>query len=154
MAGLAAFIIPIGTLVAGEGLAALVLERHDNADFREQRWQEVEFTVTYRAIFVRYLQRGLPDRDAKIKAFAEVKGYLGTGTPSAVRSLSAGTGQTGQGADGQANTVKNQVRAYLVANPDVEAQTVRDVVSALQVAGIKAGRTTVSEVLKERKQGS
>jgi hypothetical protein len=45
MAGLSAFIIPIGALVAGDGLAALALERRTGNDFREQRWQEVEFTV-------------------------------------------------------------------------------------------------------------
>jgi hypothetical protein len=45
MAGLAAFIIPIGALVAGEGLAALALERRFGYDFREARWREVQFTV-------------------------------------------------------------------------------------------------------------
>src|SRR5260221_7322728 len=74
MAGLAAFIIPIGALVAGEGLAALALERHGGADFRESRWREGEFTLIYRAVFVRYLQSGLPDREAKNRALSEVKG--------------------------------------------------------------------------------
>src|SRR5215470_17003423 len=79
MAILAAFIIPIGALVAGEGLAALALERRVGTNYSERSWQEVEFTVTYRAVFVRYLQQGLPDREARQKALSEVKGYLGTG---------------------------------------------------------------------------
>jgi hypothetical protein len=96
MAALAAFIIPIGALVAGEGLAALALERRSASDYKEDRWQEVEFTVIYRAVFVRYLQQGLPERDARQRAFSEVKGYLGRGSSSTVRLLSAGSGQSGQ----------------------------------------------------------
>ncbi len=91
MAGLSAFIIPIGTLVAGDGLAALALEQRTGNDYREQRWQEVEFTVIYRAMFVRYMQQGLQERDARQRAFTEVKGYLGRGNPSGVRLLSTRT---------------------------------------------------------------
>src|SRR5512147_2343735 len=68
MAVLSAFIIPIGTLVAGEGLALLALEQQTGTNYREQRWQEAEFTVIYRAIFVRYMQQGLPERDARQRA--------------------------------------------------------------------------------------
>src|SRR5689334_5014462 len=63
MAVLSAFIIPIGALVAGDGLAALALERRVGSGFREERWQEVEYTVIYRAVFVRYLQQGIAERD-------------------------------------------------------------------------------------------
>src|SRR5579859_5677623 len=104
MALLAAFIIPIGALVAGEGLAALALERRGGNDFREERWREVEFTLTYRAVFVRYLQHGLPDREAKVRALSEVKGYLGKGSSSGVRLLSAGSEQGGQGTNGQSES--------------------------------------------------
>jgi hypothetical protein len=38
MAVLSAFIIPIGTLVAGEGVALLVLERRSGLDMRETQW--------------------------------------------------------------------------------------------------------------------
>lgn len=79
MVGLAAFIIPIGTLVAGDGLADLTLEQGEQTDFRERQWQEVEFTIVYRAVFVRYMQTGLDERDARRRALSEVKGYLGTG---------------------------------------------------------------------------
>jgi hypothetical protein len=47
MALLSAFIIPIGALVAGDGQAALALERRTTSDAKEQAWQEVEFTVIY-----------------------------------------------------------------------------------------------------------
>src|SRR5262245_52052694 len=43
MAALSAFIIPIGALVAGEGLAALALERREHQDHRSELWQETEF---------------------------------------------------------------------------------------------------------------
>lgn len=56
MAVLSAFIIPIGALVAGDGLAALALERRTTTDHREQAWQDAEFTVIYRALYGRYLQ--------------------------------------------------------------------------------------------------
>jgi hypothetical protein len=47
MAVLSAFIIPIGALVAGDGLAALALERRTTSDAKEQAWQKVEFIVIY-----------------------------------------------------------------------------------------------------------
>ncbi len=165
MAVLSAFIIPIGALVAGDGLAALALERRSGLDFREQRWQEVEFMVIYRAVFVRYLQHGLAERDARQRAFAEVRGYLGKGSTSVsvVRMLSAPSEQSGQGGHGanghnghganrQNGSVKQGVRAFLDANPGLDQQSINDVLSALKGAGVQAGRTSVAEVLQERKQ--
>src|SRR5436190_18425991 len=69
MALLSAFIIPIGALVAGDGLAALALERRTVIDTRIGAWQEVEFTMFYRALFGRYVQQGIPERDARQKAY-------------------------------------------------------------------------------------
>jgi hypothetical protein len=159
MALLSAFIIPIGALVAGDGLAALALERRTGNDFWEQCWQEVEFTVIYRAVFVRYLQQGIAERDARQRAFGEVKGYLGRGNPSGVRLLSTPNGQTGHSANGQnghneqkTDGKKGRVRGYLDANPDLAQLSVNQVLSALKNAGIQAGRTTVAEALQERKQ--
>jgi hypothetical protein len=152
MAGLSAFIIPIGTSVAGEGLAALALERRTGIDFREMRWQDVEFTVVYRAVFVRYLNQGLADREAKAKAYAEVKGYLASAPLSGVRALSAGSAPSAQPISVQSNGIKAQIRAYLAANPDVAEQSITNVMSALSAQGIRAGRTTVAEVLRETKR--
>lgn len=163
MAVLSAFIIPIGTLVAGDGLAALALEQQAGTNFREQRWQEVEFTVIYRAIFVRYMQQGLAEKDARQRAATEVRGYLGRSSSSGVRMLSAGNGQTGQTeqqanrlngreADSRNGSVKQGVRAFLDANPGLEQQSINQVLATLKSAGVHGGRTTVSEVLQERKQ--
>src|SRR6185369_12530027 len=89
MAVLSAFIIPIGALVAGDGLAALALEHRTGTDSRMQAWRDVEAEVFYRALYTRYMQQGLADRDARLRASSEARGYLGKGTPSAVRQLSA-----------------------------------------------------------------
>ncbi len=152
MAALSAFIIPIGTLVAGEGLALLVLERRTGVDVREAQWQEVAFTTTYRALFVRHLQCGLPDKDARLKALAEVKGYLSTGRWSGVRSLSAGNGQVGQAGGQPANTAKSIVCRYLEQHSDAEQLSVNQLWDRLQHEGIRVGRTTVAQALKEQKQ--
>jgi hypothetical protein len=155
MAVLSAFIIPIGTLVAGDGLAALALEKQTGTNYREQRWQEAEFTVIYRAMFVRYMQQGLPERDSRQRAATEVRGYLGRGSSSGVRLLSAPNTENGQqvnGQNGHGGRVKASVHAHLDANPDVEQLFVNQVLAQLQAANIKAGRTTVAEVLQERKQ--
>ncbi len=160
MAFLSAFIIPIGALVAGDGLAALALERRTGNNFREQRWQEVEFTVIYRAVYVRYLQQGVEEREARHRAFSEVKGYLASASPSGARMLSAPNGQSGHSTNGQnghkaseqAGSVKGQVRAYMDAHPDLAQLSVNQVVSVLKNVGVQTGRTTVAEVLQERKQ--
>src|SRR5947208_1160015 len=60
-------LVPLDKFGRCYGLAILVLERRDGVEPYELRWQEVEFTVTYRALFVRYLQNGLSDRDASPK---------------------------------------------------------------------------------------
>jgi hypothetical protein len=155
MAVLSAFIIPIGALVAGDGLAALTLERRSGRDFREERWQEVEFITIYRAVLVQYRKQNLPEREARTRAISEVKGYLGTTNPSGVLLLSAPNGQSGQRANGQSENgggVKASVRAHLEAHPDLEQMSVNQVVMALKEAGVQTGRTTVSEVLQERRQ--
>lgn len=152
MAGLSAFIIPIGTLVAGEGLAAIVLEKRITSDFREERWRDVEFTLFYRAVFVRYLQQGMADRDAKLRALSEVKGYLGKATASPVQALPAGSAQSVQHVQVksvQANGIKGKIHAFLIENPDAARLSINDVQTALGEQGVRAGRTTVAEVLRE-----
>ena len=149
MAVLSAFIIPIGALVAGEGLAALALERKTGYDHRERAWQEVEFTVIYRAVFVRYLQQGIVEREARNKALSEVKGYLGRASSFAVRTVSAPSGQNGHSANGHLGSVKERVRSYITEHPELQQLSVNQLLSVLQEAGVQAGRTTVAEVLQE-----
>ncbi|MEO8613183.1 MAG: hypothetical protein ABI690_35155 [Chloroflexota bacterium] len=161
MALLSAFIIPIGALVAGDGLAALALERRTSSDAKEQAWQDVEFAVIYRALYGRYLQQGIPQMEARQKASGEVRGYLGKGIVSAVRQLSAPSGQNGQNGqnghsghsgqeNGQVGSVKARVHAYLDTRPDLAELSVNQALAALKDAGVQAGRTTVADVLQER----
>jgi hypothetical protein len=51
----------------------------------------------------------------------------------------------------QPSPVKAHVRAYLAANPDLADGTVNEVLSSLRTVGIPVGRTTVAEVLQERR---
>jgi len=155
MAVLSAFIIPIGALVAGEGLALLVLERRNGLNLREAEWREVAFLTTYRAMFVRYLHSGLQDRDAKLKAMAEVKGYLSAGNSSSVRALSAGSVQPAHSAQEsslQLSGTKASIRAYLDANPDARRMSINQVLALLGERGIRTSRTTVAEVLRETRK--
>src|SRR6185295_16551304 len=71
MALLSAFIIPIGAPVAGDGLAALALERRTSSNAKEQAWEEVAFTVVYRALYGRYLKQGIAQNEARQKAAGE-----------------------------------------------------------------------------------
>jgi hypothetical protein len=161
MALLSAFIIPIGALVAGDGLAALGLERRTTTDSKEQAWQDVEFTIIYRALYGRYLLQGIAQAEARQKAYGEVRGYLGKGNPSAIRQLSAPNGQTRQtvqgsghptnGQTGRNGQIKASVHAYLDSHPSLEALSVNQVLTALKEAGIQAGRTTVADVLQKRR---
>ncbi len=152
MAVLSAFIIPIGALVAGGGLAILVLRHRDGTTFHEACCQEVEFTVTYRALSVRYLQSGLPNREAKLRALADVKGYLTSARPSDVRVLSAGSEQCGQLNGQRSDSMKNMLRRYLDEHSDAEQLSVNQLWDRLQSEGVRVGRTSVAEVLKQRKQ--
>ncbi len=119
---------------------------------REAQWQEVAFTTTYRALFVRHLQSGLPDKDARQKALAEVKGYLSAGSPFGVRSLSAGSGQAEQANGQAAPSMKSTLRRYLDEHEEAVQLSVNQLWERLQSEGIRVGRTSVAEVLKERKQ--
>ena len=108
--------------------------------------------MTYRALFVRYLQSGLPDRDARLKALADVKGYLTSARPSGVRALSAGNEQGGQPTGQRPDSMKNVLRRYLDDHTEAEQLSVNQLWERLQSEGVRVGRTTVAEVLKERKQ--
>src|SRR5258708_37328520 len=146
MAVLSAFIIPIGALVAGEGLALLVLERRNSFNLREAQWSEVAFLATYRAMFVGYLHSGLPDREAKLKAMAEVKGYLSAGNSSGIRVLSAGTGRPEHSTPEisvQLSGTKASIRAYLDANPNAAHLSINQLLPILHNHAIRTTPTTV-----------
>lgn len=77
-----------------------------------------------------------------------MRGYIGKGSVYAVRQLSA---PSGSHPNGQAVSVKARVHAYLEANPSLEQLSVNQVLLVLKDAGVQAGRTTVADVLHERK---
>jgi hypothetical protein len=45
--------------------------------------------------------------------------------------------------------MKNQVKAYLAANPECAELSITALMGELSAQGIEAGRTTVAEVLRE-----
>jgi hypothetical protein len=51
----------------------------------------------------------------------------------------------------QDSTVKSRVHTYLDANPDYAQLSVNQVLASLKEANVQAGRTTVADVLQERK---
>ena len=69
-------------------------------------------------------KNGLPDKDARQKALAEVKGYLSAGRSFGVRSLSAWSGQTGQMNGQPPNSAKSTLRRYLDEHSDAEQLSV------------------------------
>ncbi len=100
----------------------------------------------------------LPERDAKARASAEVKGYLSTSGSAGVRLLCAPSGQNGQPErreqldSEQVRSVKGRVRAYLTANPGAVQLSVNQLLAVLSEQGVRAGRTTVAEALHELRE--
>jgi hypothetical protein len=99
------------------------------------------------------MQQGLDEKNARKRASSEVKAYLGTDKVSAVRSVSAPSGQTGHRTNGQNGQLKSRVRSHLDAHPEMDGISINQVLAELQDAGVQVGRTTVAEVLQERRGG-
>lgn len=173
MALLSALIIPAGAIVAGEGLATLMLERDQTGTFYDAKWREVETVILYRAMFGRYVQTGLLPKDARDRAQAEVKGYFGIGavqsravvfaavqTPHTVQALPAphtvrpNTAQAEQTAQvpNTSSGKKAEILSFVQANPSAAQLSINALMVQLRTVGIVAGRTTVAEVLREIKQ--
>ncbi|MEM9951061.1 MAG: hypothetical protein AAF846_05640 [Chloroflexota bacterium] len=156
MAALSSLIIPIGTLVAGDGLADLTLDQREGRNFKEQQWQQVQRDVLYRALYVTYKVDGLRDKQARKRAYDAVEGYLGS-PASPVRSLSAESAQqilsapNAQITHAQPESVKSRIRAHLAEHPELLELSVNGVLSALNEHGVQAGRTSVAEVLREHR---
>src|SRR5579864_866911 len=47
---MAALIIPLGTYVAGEGLAVLILERREQGDWLDNEWKKVQIEIEFNAL--------------------------------------------------------------------------------------------------------
>lgn len=76
MAALSAFIIPAGAVVAGEGLADLIIRRQEGDDWVERQWRAVEADILYRALYAWFSKQGETARIASTKARSETRGYL------------------------------------------------------------------------------
>ncbi len=103
--------------------------------------------ISSRRRLVHYLQSGLPDREAKLKALADAKGYLTSARPSGVHALSAGNEQGEQANRQRPDGMKNMLRRYLDEQSDAEQLSVNQLWTRLQVEGVQVGRMSVAEVL-------
>ncbi len=81
-----------------------------------------------------------------------MKGYLTSARPSGVRALSAGTEQGLQANGHRPDSMKNVLRGYLDEHVEAEQLSVNQLWERLQSEGVRIGRTSVAEVLKERRQ--
>lgn len=149
---LAALIIPIGTSVAGEGLATLFLERRELVNDSDSRWREVSAEVEYYALRDAALARGVsPSRANKWAASITGAGLsavsVSTGQERAdrtedrtdERSNGHGTGR-GYGKRMDARTV---AREYLAQHPEAMNLPSRDVA---RLAGI--GKSVMADEIK------
>ena len=163
----AALIIPIGTTVAGEGLATLLLERRAHGSLLETRWREEGQMVEFEALRDAALMSGMtPGRavrwaeqvvsvsrpqpsamsGASALSAADTDSYR---TPDAVREVSASRDSghgTGQGYS-KNMSARDVARAFIEENPDALNMSVRQFASA---AGI--GKTVAAEVMREYNQ--
>lgn len=154
LVALAALIIPLGTTVAGEGLAALFYDRDVAIDDLDKRWVEVEFHELRKAFFTAYMRAGMRSGDAKRQASVVASGFVEASTaerpqlsagaeiralpepstvsamdtPRIVRSQSR-TKKTPAAVDARAN-----VRRYLDGHPEASAMSVRQLASAVGVS--------------------
>lgn len=146
---LAALIIPIGTSVAGEGLATLFLERREQTGDAEDRWREVAPEVEYYALRDAYLARGVAPSRAKQWA-ASITGY---GLPASSMSAADGraerteertNGQPGEHGTGRGYGKRMDARTvaqrYLHEHPEALGMTSRE---AAMRAGI--GKSVMAE---------
>lgn len=138
---LAAFIIPIGTGVAGEGLAALVFERDRSRDLLEAEWKEAEREVVRRALYAELIRR-MPLVDARRQAEAMSAGMSAStrrtdmdDRPSEIRLIPERTSRAAskmrqRGPDPAA---RSKVQAYLKDHPEAASMSARDLASVVGV---------------------
>lgn len=150
---LAAFIIPIGTGVAGEGLAALVFERDRSKNELEEAWRLVEREEVRRALYA-ILVHEMSIMEARKQAEMMSAGLSGAPlrTPRLGRTddiklipekASRATARVRQSVP----DARTKVRKYLNDNPDAVSMTVRELASTVGV-----GKSIAAEELARWKQ--
>lgn len=159
----AAFIIPVGAGVAGEGLASLLLERRRTGDLITTRWRLVAAEIEFYALRDAALANGIVPKRA-IEWAARISGYAvsegvrpqisgaaekapeitegAAETPEIARKLGSGTG-TGYGKNMNARA---DARAYLQAHPEAAELGILPLTAEMNAAGIRIGKSTVAEV--------
>lgn len=167
LAPVAALIIPIGTVVAGEGLAMLMLERREHGNMLEERWAIEGPRIEFEALRDAAIAQGVTPGRA-VRWAEQIIGFSRDilSAPSAVsapertdnadapdisgRPLTAGgqgqrTGAHGSGQGYSKNMSAREIMwQYLEDNPDAVELSVRDLAAA---AGI--GKTVAAEVRNE-----
>lgn len=144
-----AFIIPIGSAIAGEGLASFVLEgKQSDADLITE-WTETEQLETYHIAYSYLVQQGMNARDAKRKAGSSVKNYFAEQGKS---TLSVDNERTVKRQSVKPETrqrradAKTAVRKYFSENP---ADVLKPSRQIEKVTGIS--RTVINKVQREMK---
>lgn len=167
---IAALIIPIGTTVAGEGLAALFLERRETGNALDTQWQAERLRVEFEALRDAALSAGItPGRAVR---WAEQITYAGAASktvhvsmrprvdvrteserPVDESSEQAGRyGQVGNPSSGYTKQMdaRSVIRAYLAQHPDMRDASLNQIVDNIQQEmGVKVGRSSVHNVLHE-----
>ena len=145
---LAALMIPIGTIVGGEGLAALFLDAQSDGNPLDEQWGEIAQDLEFIALRDAAINMGHTPKRA-VKWASDV---VGLDTPGPVRNVSNRT-ETGQ-QNGHKRTVPkigkaDAVFAYLDENgePERGVRWLSDEVSRLY--DLRVGKTTASVALNE-----
>lgn len=154
LAGLAAFIIPVGTWAAGEGLAHQFLRQRKSGSYLEEKWRDVEREEIRRAFYQELIGRGVVAQEARRRAEVLSAGMtqgqlkaLPTGDAIAVQldmpKVSASSvhetvhvasmPKIGQ-AQGVNLDARDRVRQYLKDNPSAEDMSVRELGRATGVS--------------------
>lgn len=148
----AALIIPIGTTVAGDGLASLFLEGRGSGNWLEARWKDEQGTVEFEALRDAALLAG--HTPAQAARWAEQIAYAGRPQMSApdrpghadAADVTDTRGHgTGQGYS-KNMSAREAARQYLADNPDAAALSVRALADEVGI-----GKTVAAEVLAEHR---
>jgi len=166
----AALIIPIGTTVAGDGLASLFLEGRGSGNWLEARWKDEQGMVEFEALRDAALQAGYTPTQAA--RWAEQIAYAGAASTTvhawtrpqlsmpaeseqSVDEFNEQTGQRGQFGNSSSGYTKQMdarsvIRAYLARHPEMRTASLNQIVDNIrQETGVKVGRSSVHNVLHE-----
>jgi hypothetical protein len=139
-----ALFIPIGTWVAGEGLAELFLKQRQSGTLLEQRWREAEILEVYRALYQAYIQSGMKPVQARRQSQTIANGLTRGGNQPPQLPAKILPNEANDANQGEPNGIaielpaKDRVWAYLDEfGPNVK---VAEVANAVQVSGETAWR--------------